>query len=107
MAKKKSAGSGRAVQPAVVPALGVGFGEPGGLARLGGSGRGLSANPEVSVGGTMRFKSDVKQGAQPLTKLFVQSSGTSRSLHDVYDTSASWELGRGGCGAVYTVRRPT
>lgn len=58
----------------------------------------------VSVGGTIRFKSDVQTVAPPITKLFSQSTGSSRSVQDVYDTSASWELGRGGCGAVYTVR---
>jgi len=55
------------------------------------------------MGSSMRFKSDVKQVVPPLTKLFTKSS-VMRSLHDIYDTSASWELGRGGCGAVYTVR---
>lgn len=63
-----------------------------------------SVSRSVSVGGTIRFRSDVQTVAPPITKLFAQSTGSSRSFQDIYDTSASWELGRGGCGAVYTVR---
>mmetsp|Transcript_7532 Transcript_7532/g.12795 ORF Transcript_7532/g.12795 Transcript_7532/m.12795 type:complete len:655 (+) Transcript_7532:122-2086(+) len=51
------------------------------------------------------YQTDVRHERTPITKTLVtQHAEGGRGLMAMYDSSHSWELGRGGCGSVNTVR---
>merc|ERR1712100_688524 len=61
----------------------------------------------MGCGVSKRFKSDVGDKPVPLLKAMLVSSKvlSMEDLERIYDRSASWELGEGGCGSVVSVAR--